>query len=529
MISVVIPARNAASTLAECLEALAVQTVPSERFEVIVVDDGSTDLTASIARTHGATCIPASPSGAAAARNRGVAEARGDLVLFTDSDCAPAPDWIERLAAPFADPGVVGAKGVYRTRERGAVPRFVQAEYEDKYARMARRDSIDFVDTYSAAYRRDVFLENGGFETAFPGASVEDQEFSFRLAEKGYRLVFAPGAAVYHRHDRTLADYARRKFWIGYWKTFLLRWHPEKALSDSHTPFSQRAQLILLAAAVPLATAGAVFAPAAWAALGALILFFLSALPFMVRSVRKDPALALAAPVLLLVRAGALGAGLAAGLVGLRSRPSPRRAALGWAPLMIKRAMDVVVSALALTLSLPAIVLLAVLIRLGSPGPAFFVQERVGENGRRFRLIKLRTMVDGADAMFDEVAAGNPLPGPAVKLPKDPRVTRLGAVLRRWSLDELPQFWNVLVGDMSLVGPRPEQARVVEKYNDWHRLRLAVKPGLTGPAQVNGRGELPLDERVRLELDYIERYSVWKDLAIIARTLPAVCSGRGAY
>jgi lipopolysaccharide/colanic/teichoic acid biosynthesis glycosyltransferase len=121
------------------------------------------------------------------------------------------------------------------------------------------------------------------------------------------------------------------------------------------------------------------------------------------------------------------------------------------------------------------------------------------------------------------------LPSPAFKLRDDPRVTQVGRFLRRTSLDELPQLWNVLVGEMSLVGPRPEEMRVVRLYNDWHRQRLAVKPGITGPMQVNGRAELSLDERVRLELDYIRHYSLWKDICILARTAVAVVSGRGAY
>ena len=146
-----------------------------------------------------------------------------------------------------------------------------------------------------------------------------------------------------------------------------------------------------------------------------------------------------------------------------------------------------------------------------------------------FRMYKLRTMVAGAETMFDTVAAANPLKGPAVKLPRDPRVTRVGRWLRRWSIDELPQLWNVLRGEMSLVGPRPEEPRIVAQYNDWHRQRLAVKPGLTGPMQVNGRGHLSLDERVQLEIDYIEHYALWRDVEILVRSIPAVITGRGAY
>jgi lipopolysaccharide/colanic/teichoic acid biosynthesis glycosyltransferase len=115
-----------------------------------------------------------------------------------------------------------------------------------------------------------------------------------------------------------------------------------------------------------------------------------------------------------------------------------------------------------------------------------------------------------------------------VKPEDDPRLTRTGRFLRRWSLDELPQFWNVLKGDMSLVGPRPEETRYVAHYNDWQRRRLAVKPGMTGPMQVNGRADLPLDERVEMELNYIENYSIWHDILLLLHTAPAVIRGEGA-
>lgn len=523
MISVVVPVRNGAATLPACLHALTQQTLPPAAYEVIVVNDGSTDDTAAVARRYPVRCVDLPPSGPAAARNHGVAQAQGDLVFFTDADCAPASDWVARLAAAFAAPEVMGARGVYRTRQTSLVARFVQQEYQDKYDRTARRRSIDFIDTYSAGYRRAVFVENGGFETAFPVPSVEDQEFSFRLAEKGYRLVFVPDAVVFHQHDSTLGEYLRRKFWIGYWKAFLLRWHPEKALGDSHTPLSQRVQLGLQALAGLLGLLGlALITTTAGralllAALAAQVVFFATTLPFLLKLAQRDRPVALFGPGLLVARAAALGVGLAAGLVGLRAQRAPRRAVLTGPDRLVKRLLDVVGAALALLLTAPLLLVLAALIRLDSDGPALFVQERVGENGRRFRMLKLRSMVAGADEM------------PAPKQPDDPRVTRLGRFLRRWSLDELPQFWNVLVGEMSLVGPRPEEPRVVAGYNDWHRARLAVKPGLTGPMQINGRGDLPLDERVRLELDYIAHYSLARDLAILLRTVPAVLRGTGAY
>jgi lipopolysaccharide/colanic/teichoic acid biosynthesis glycosyltransferase len=193
-----------------------------------------------------------------------------------------------------------------------------------------------------------------------------------------------------------------------------------------------------------------------------------------------------------------------------------------------KRILDIVGAVIGLILSAPIIAVSALAIKLDSPGPIFFTQERAGENGKPFRFIKLRTMVSGAEKKVHEVLGDNPLSGPVFKIPNDPRVTRVGRLLRRWSLDELPQFWNVLRGEMSLVGPRPEECWVVDQYDDRQRIRLTVKPGLTGPMQVSGRGELDMEARLELELDYIEHYKFWRDISILFRSIPAILSGQGA-
>ena len=528
-LSVIVPARDAAETLGECLRGLRLQSLASDLYEVIVVDDGSGDDTCLVGEAGADRLIRQPASGPAAARNAGARAARGELLVFTDADCTPTPDFLERLSVAFQDPKIVAAKGAYRTAQRGLVPRFIQAEYQHKYDRMARQPIIDFVDTYAAAYRRRVFLENGGFDIGYPTASVEDQELSFRLAGKGYRMVFVPTATVFHRHDRNVAEYVRRKFGIGYWKAVLLRRHPDRLVSDSHTPLTQRLQLLLTPTALLLMA----FAPLhAWLGWGAALvggLLVASAIPELASIVRRDPSVLAVAPGMIFIRALALGAGLGIGALRGRAMLSEaNRPPLAFHQRMIKRGIDILVAALGLLLASPVFVLAGVAIKLDSPGPVFFIQERVGLGGRRFRMVKLRTMVRDADARLEAVLAGSILPGPAFKIPQDPRVTSVGRWLRRWSVDELPQLWNVLRGEMSLVGPRPEEVRVVAQYSDWHRQRLLVPPGLTGPMQVGGRGTLDLDARVRLELEYIEHYSVWRDLALLARTLPAVVYGKGA-
>jgi lipopolysaccharide/colanic/teichoic acid biosynthesis glycosyltransferase len=196
---------------------------------------------------------------------------------------------------------------------------------------------------------------------------------------------------------------------------------------------------------------------------------------------------------------------------------------------LLKRILDIIGSILGLILSAPFLLCAALAIKLDTPGSVFFKQERIGYKGVPFMMYKLRTMVIDAEARVGEVLESNPLQGPVFKIPDDPRVTRVGRILRRWSLDEIPQLWNVLRGEMSLVGPRPEESWVVEGYNEQQRSRLSIKPGITGPMQIAGRGDLDMDARLQLELDYIRHYSILRDVKILIKSFPAVISGKGAY
>ncbi|HEX8083908.1 MAG TPA: sugar transferase [Solirubrobacteraceae bacterium] len=197
--------------------------------------------------------------------------------------------------------------------------------------------------------------------------------------------------------------------------------------------------------------------------------------------------------------------------------------------LTLKRCFDVIVAAVTLVLTSPLFIVAAIAIRLDSRGGIFFVQRRAGLNGEPFGMIKFRTMVDDADERLDDVVQLESLREPMFKLRHDPRTTRVGRILRRWSLDELPQLINVLKGDMSLVGPRPEDLRLVERYAPEHRFRLEAMPGMTGPMQVFGRGDLTFDERLAIEREYIENLSLGRDVQILLHTVPTVLSGRGAF
>ena len=199
--------------------------------------------------------------------------------------------------------------------------------------------------------------------------------------------------------------------------------------------------------------------------------------------------------------------------------------------LMIKRIVDVVGALVGLALLAPLMLLIAVAVKLDSDGPVLFAQNRAGMGGRRFRMLKFRTMRSGADGEKAQLAHLNLTGDPRLfKIADDPRVTRLGRFLRRWSLDELPQLWNVLAGEMSLVGPRPFFERDLVTYEDHHFHRLGAQPGITGLWQVSGRSSIvDFEEVVRLDREYIERWSLWLDLWIVLRTVPAVLSRTGAY
>ncbi|HUF01369.1 MAG TPA: sugar transferase [Gaiellaceae bacterium] len=200
----------------------------------------------------------------------------------------------------------------------------------------------------------------------------------------------------------------------------------------------------------------------------------------------------------------------------------------GW-DWAVKRTFDLALSALVAVVLLPLWLLIALAIKLDSRGPVFFVDRRIGVGEREFGMLKFRTMVAGAEALQRELEDANEAEGALFKIRDDPRVTRVGRALRRLSLDEIPQVLNVLRGQMSLVGPRPLPLRDFRLLEDWHRARYAVLPGMTGLWQISGRSGLGFDDLVRLDFTYIENWSIWLDITIIAKTLPAVILRRGAY
>jgi exopolysaccharide biosynthesis polyprenyl glycosylphosphotransferase len=198
-------------------------------------------------------------------------------------------------------------------------------------------------------------------------------------------------------------------------------------------------------------------------------------------------------------------------------------------PCTVKRTFDIAISACALLFVSPIMLLAAIGIKLTSPGPILFSQERIGLNKRRFKILKFRTMVPNAENLMAVLEKHNEVTGPVFKIANDPRITPIGKFLRRSSIDELPQLLNVLKGDMSLVGPRPLPVRDYEGFNeDWQRRRFSVKPGITCLWQVNGRNGISFEQWMLLDLKYMDEWSLWLDLKILAKTVPAVFRGVGA-
>ena len=196
----------------------------------------------------------------------------------------------------------------------------------------------------------------------------------------------------------------------------------------------------------------------------------------------------------------------------------------------LKRALDIAISLFVLTLLTPVFLIVAGLIKLDSKGPVFFIQQRVGLNKRRFNMYKFRTMGQDAEKKQHELESQNEVSGPVFKIANDPRITRIGKLLRSTSIDELPQLINVLTGDMALVGPRPLPVRDYEGFEqDWHRRRFSVKPGITCLWQVEGRSDTSFDEWMKMDLRYIDQWSIWLDIKILLKTIPAVIRGSGAY
>lgn len=325
-VSVVIPVRNGLNVLPLTFEALKNQTFPADEFEVLIIDDESTDGTVdyihSVAKEWASDpsapllrVIEQSWAGAGAARNLGVEKADGEIIAFTDADCEPTLDWVTALCEPLLNENYDASAGGYLTKQKSPVARFAQAEFEDRYRRVKKHSLVDIAFTHSAAFRRDVFLEAGGFDIRMPN-NGEDLELAYRLNTKGKTIVFAPSALVYHLHPATLGDYINKKFGRGYWRTLVFKRYPSKLISDSYTPQVLKAQILLAGMLVLTALLSFFLKPyAGYAFVAILALFVLTTVPFLsnMKGAILDKILA---PFFLFVQALTVGCGVAKGLIG---------------------------------------------------------------------------------------------------------------------------------------------------------------------------------------------------------------------
>ncbi len=315
MISVIVPAHNAQTTITACVAALMRQENTPTDYEVIVVDDGSTDDTARLAAQAGARVIQQEKRGPAAARNSGIRAACGEITCFTDADCAPLPDWIRQITAPLlADPDIAGVKGAYTTGQREITARFVQTEYEDKYDRLRQYPRITFMDFYSAAYRRAILLAHDGFDERFSLANSEDRELSYRLAALGYQMIFQPHAIVSHHHARSVTAFFRKKVLNGFWTAQAVRHFPERTIEDTYTPQVEKVQIGLMGLLAASLGLGLFLPFLFFISLFLTIIFLLTTVPFVQKAWPKDKIVAAAAPFYLALRGFALGLGYVWGL-----------------------------------------------------------------------------------------------------------------------------------------------------------------------------------------------------------------------
>lgn len=315
--SVVVPVYNAVHTLPALLNSLATQQDAPD-FELVLVDDGSTDAIESVVNDFQAE-FPVNfirqgkNQGPGVARNTGIFNAVGEIVVFTDADCCPEKDWLKKMTDPFADPVVVGVKGVYKTFQTDLWARLAQVEFVERYELLESKPEIDFIDTYSGAYRKEALIRVGGFNTTYRHADNEDVDLAFRVKKSGGRFVFVKDAVVFHLHREGWWNYARLKYGRGFWRMKVYGEHLEKAGNDSYTPTSLKAQLLLcfLLPFFLFSSRRRFIWKTAW---------FFSCVPLLRIAFEKSADLTLMVPVFCLVRGISILFGMASGGMAERQK-----------------------------------------------------------------------------------------------------------------------------------------------------------------------------------------------------------------
>jgi glycosyltransferase involved in cell wall biosynthesis len=310
MISVIIPAYNAEKTITSTIKALLNQNYPKNKYEIIVVDDGSTDKTVEVVSRFPVKTIKLKHKGPANARNVGAKKSRGSILLFTDADCVPDKNWIKNMIEPFKDPEIVGLSGTYKTLNSDKLmARFSGYEIQHRHKKMEKQKYIDFIGTFSASYRRNIFLKFKGFDTKFKTSSGEDPELSYRIAKAGFKMIFQKKAFVWHLHPDTIWKYLKQKYYRAVWRNFMY-WgeHKKKIISsDSYTGKMLLPQ-IFLSGILPLLIVSLIF-------LNYLELFSIISIPILILLIatlfnldfiiflyKKEKKIALLSPFILSIR-----------------------------------------------------------------------------------------------------------------------------------------------------------------------------------------------------------------------------------
>lgn len=325
MNTIIIPMYNAGRRIDACLQALGRQT-SSKECELLVVDDGSTDGNGDRLRQEGHTVLTQKNQGPGSARNHGARNARGDILLFIDSDCVPREDWVAETLKPFSDPEVLSVACAYRSLQTGLIPRFCQLEFEERYRRMMQRDRVDVAGSHAVAFRRGTFLDTGGFSPEL--IMNEDVDLSYRIAELGGKIHFNPHAIVYHEHRDSVRAYCNTKLGRGYWRMIVYHRHPSKAFSDSYTPQNLKFQMLCAVLFLPAATLSLLGPRVAWPAVLLVALCTWTMVPFLAGALRQSLALAMVSYFMLWARAFSLSAGAVVGFLAgavLRGGIKPRR------------------------------------------------------------------------------------------------------------------------------------------------------------------------------------------------------------
>lgn len=316
MISVIIPTYNSEKTIEACLKSLLKQFFPRKQYEIIVVDDGSTDRTVELVSKYPVKLFKQLHKGPAAARNFGAKRAKGKILLFTDADCVPDKNWVRHMTEPFKNEQIVGVSGTYKILNKNKlIARFVGYEIEERHKILAKQRYIDFIGTFSAGYRKGIYFKFGGFDAKFGMASGEDPDLSFNISKSGGKMVFQPKAFVYHNHPDTLWKFLKQKFWRGYWRVLLYKKHKEKIFRHSYTPKSLFLEEALTGLTFLLLFFSFLEVIPVRVSLFFLFLTFLFTLPFSIRTFKKDRTVGLLSPLVIILRNLSTGIGIVSGII----------------------------------------------------------------------------------------------------------------------------------------------------------------------------------------------------------------------